>query len=461
MCTALLFMQLALMALRPVISLLPAPEFRESEMFSMPVFSVHVATQSEPPDLVIDTLRALLIQDFPQDHYEIIVMDNNTRDAALWKPVHKFCGGRGNSLKFLHRMGVNGAKAGALNIALNHTRADATHIVTVDADYAVTPDFLTAAATALARTGADYVQFPQSYVATSGGAAGVDAELEEYFRSNATVADGAEAVLLTGTLCVVSRAALIEVGGWSGATTTEDAELGVRLCNAGYSGRFIEQIVGQGLLPFGLSDLEKQRYRWCSGNFQTLLRHFPIIFATSGRLSLHKRLVLVSQLTAWCNLSLVPTVLLIAELLLGRSHSTVSSLCALIIILSFLDVVIRVVRRSLRDRLGLDVTARAVACRIALAPQSAKATIDATFGKKQPFVVTRKSGVLSAKRIPVTQLHLFMIAAVILISIPLASPLVIAALLLLMLPFPAAIITDKSLSDYRFAVSALAEEGAI
>ncbi|MFU8863548.1 MAG: glycosyltransferase family 2 protein [Rhodobacterales bacterium] len=453
-CGVILLLQLGLMCLRPVITRFAAPRFRPTQHFSAPVFSVHVATHAEPADLVIRTLQALLDQDWPQERYEIIVMDNNTQDRRCWTPVQDFCARQAQRIRFIHRRGVQGAKAGALNIALAHTRSDASHVVTVDADYGVSPQFLSAAACALQRTGADYVQFPQSYVGVCGPVSGVDAELEEYFRSNAAVADGAEAVLLTGTLCVVSKPALIAAGGWSDASTTEDAEMGVRLCRAGYSGRFIDQVVGQGLLPFSLRDLETQRYRWCSGNFQTLLQHLRTVLTPSGPLSLHKRLVVVSQLTAWFNLAMVPTVLLLALLALGRGHTLAASLAAAVIVLSLCDVALRIIGRGLRDKLGGGVILRALACRIALAPRSARATFDAVAGGRFTFVVTDKSGTGASSRIAIPLAHLVLFVAPLLLLVVAApsEPLIHAALLTLMLPLPAAILTDRSLRAYRHAL---------
>jgi cellulose synthase/poly-beta-1,6-N-acetylglucosamine synthase-like glycosyltransferase len=451
----ILALQVALMSLRPLIARFALPTLRTTDEFNTPVFSVHIATHSEPPDMVIRTLQALQNQDWPDDLYEIVVMDNNTLDEAMWRPVEAFCANNSKRLNFLHQINVHGAKAGALNIALDHTRADASHIVTVDADYVVGSDFLSAAASALERTGADYVQFPQAYSGVTGVAAGVDAELEEYFRSNAEVADEAEAVLLTGTLCVISRNALVAAGGWSGKTTTEDAEMGVRLCNAGFTGRFINQIVGQGLLPFSLADLEKQRYRWCSGNLQTLLGHFRMIFTRQGSMSLHKRLVIVSQLTAWFNLALIPALILMAALLAGRGQSVEAILAASVIVLGLSDVVLRVIGRGLRDGLGLSVTANAIACRLALAPRSAKATFDAALGEKLNFIVTNKSGSdrSSGIQIPLVQLVLFSISLAALLSASSMNPLVVVALLTFLLPLPAAIFTANSLNSYRESIS--------
>jgi cellulose synthase/poly-beta-1,6-N-acetylglucosamine synthase-like glycosyltransferase len=454
-CIAIIAIQIALMGLRPIIACLPPRLLIGQQNVAAPWFSIHVATHSEPPDLVIRTLRGLLDQDWHADGYEIIVMDNNTTDPTLWKPVEKFCLAHPEQVRFLHQTGIQGAKAGALNIALALTNPQATHVVTVDADYVVHRNFLSLAAEALHRTGADYVQFPQSYVGTATTAPGIDAELEEYFRTNAAVADEAEAVLLTGTLCVISKVALITAGGWSGATTTEDAELGVRLCNAGYAGRFINQVVGQGLLPFSLIDLEKQRYRWCSGNARTLLKHSKTILMPAGAFNLHKRLVVVSQLTAWFNLTLVPCVLLMVWLLIGRGHSVAALLAAGIIVLSLCDIAIRVISRGLRDKLAISVVLHALACRIALAPQSAKATFDALAGGRLKFIVTDKFG--SQRRshghLKLCHLLLFATALALLIGMPDVNSIVFAALLILMLPLPAALMTDRSLRAYRETIA--------
>lgn len=454
-CAAIVVIQIALMALRPIIACLPMSLPAGRQGFGTPQFSIHVATHAEPPHLVIRTLHALLDQDWPSGGYKIIVMDNNTADPRLWKPVERFCTAHSDRITFLHQMGVSGAKAGALNIALEHTDADATHVVTVDADYVVHRDFLSRAAEALHRTGADYVQFPQSYVATTTTAPGVDAELEEYFRTNAAVADEAEAVLLTGTLCVISKTALIAVNGWSGATTTEDAELGVRLCHAGFIGRFINQIVGKGLLPLSFRDLEKQRYRWCSGNVQTLLRHGRTILTPTGNFNMHKRLVILSQLTAWFSLALVPFALLTVWMLTSQEHTGAATLAAGAIVLSLCDITIRVVARGLRDRQALPVILHALACRIALVPQSAKATFDALTGCRLTFVVTDKSGDRGQVTGPLSACHLMVFATsvLLLISAQPTEPLILAALLALLLPLPAAVLTDTRLRAYRAAIA--------
>ena len=51
---------------------------------------IHVPTYSEPPDMVMATLDGLAALDYPD--YEVLVVDNNTRDPALWRPVQHTAG---------------------------------------------------------------------------------------------------------------------------------------------------------------------------------------------------------------------------------------------------------------------------------------------------------------------------------------------------------------------------------
>lgn len=342
--------QIGIMVVRVAVGRFDLPTVKRIAKNFNPIFSVHVATHNEPPAMVLRTLHALADQYWPANDYEVVVIDNNTADPALWRPVQALCGEFGSNFRFLHKMGVQGAKAGALNIALAHTRADASHIITVDADYVVDQDFLFHAAKALRRTGADYVQFPQAYAACTETAAGVDVELEEYFRNNARMADGCEAVLLTGTLCVISRLALEAVGGWSGQTTTEDAEMGVRLCRKGFNGRFIDRVVGRGYLPCSLRDLERQRHRWAGGNLQTLIAHAPAILFGRDGMSWRRRGAILSQLCAWLNFSLVSTLVLLTSLFTAQVGSILTVLAAISVLLSFADIITRLFWRGLRDR---------------------------------------------------------------------------------------------------------------
>ena len=64
--------------------------------------------------MVIATLRALTRLDYPR--YEIVLIDDNTDDERLWRPVEEWCERYG--VKFAHLRDWPGYKSGALNYAL-------------------------------------------------------------------------------------------------------------------------------------------------------------------------------------------------------------------------------------------------------------------------------------------------------------------------------------------------------
>ena len=102
---------------RPRTSLPAAPRVH------YPLVSIHVPTHAEPPELVIATLNALAGLRYP--HYEVLVIDNNTHDAALWRPLEAHCARLGSRFRFFHLEDWPGAKAGALNYALTQVSPEA------------------------------------------------------------------------------------------------------------------------------------------------------------------------------------------------------------------------------------------------------------------------------------------------------------------------------------------------
>jgi len=105
----------------------------------LPMVSLHVPAHNEPPDMVIDTLRSLLRLDYPR--YEVILIDDNTDDEELWRPVEAWCAR--HNVKFAHLENWPGYKSGALNYALRRMASpDAEVIGVIDSDYQIEPGFL-------------------------------------------------------------------------------------------------------------------------------------------------------------------------------------------------------------------------------------------------------------------------------------------------------------------------------
>lgn len=279
---------------------------------SDPFVSIHLAIHNEPPELVIDTLNAL--SRLSHVTFEVIVVDNNTTNPSAWLPVQTHCKSLGPCFHFHHRMGVIGAKAGALNIALELMSERATHIAVVDADYQVCSDFLQVAIEHMRETGTDYVQLPQSYRSVTGKQTTVENELNDYFHRHAQTAESAGAMLLTGTLSLIKAEALQRVGGWPTQTITEDAELALRFHRHGLSGSYLARRAGHGLLPPNLDELKGQRHRWIVGNVHCLIRE--LLWRVRHDAARPLTLSHWAQLSAWCSFVTIPSALMVLGSLL-------------------------------------------------------------------------------------------------------------------------------------------------
>ncbi|HLU05806.1 MAG TPA: glycosyltransferase [Woeseiaceae bacterium] len=356
---------------------------------AQPRVSVHVPCCNEPPDIVIGTLDALARLDW--ENYEVICLDNNTPDPADWQPLEEHCRRLGDRFRFYHFDAIRGAKAGALNRALELTDPQSEYIAVVDADYRVQPNFLHCARTYLADHSLSHVQFPQAYRNTCDRASGIARDFSHYFDVFMPTANDTGATLLTGTMSVIRRSVLEDVGGWSSASVTEDAELGARLAVAGHSGCFVPEVLGRGLLPATLETMQAQRRRWVHGNASTL---FGLSVADWKQLGRARVIGVVAQLTAWFNGMLVPAIVLITVALArleGDLHVLAASLSGLALLLQVgaRAVIIGLAPRPARSRASLP---RALAAHFGLAWEGATAWIESLIGMRMQFIRTDKTG---------------------------------------------------------------------
>ena len=254
-----------------------------------PRISIHVPCYNEPPDMVIETLDALARLDY--ENYEVIVLDNNTRDPARWRPIEAHCTGLGPKFRFYHLDDVKGFKAGALNEALKLTDPQVAYVAVIDSDYQVEPFWLRRALPSFASDKVALVQGPQDY---RDGHSSVFKFMcfEEYrgfFHIGMVERNEHDAIIQHGTMTIVRRDVLENVGGWATWCITEDTELGLKLFEAGYSAAYIPQSMGKGLTPDTLAAFMSQRYRWVYGAMQIMKRHAGAVFLGRTDLSWAQR----------------------------------------------------------------------------------------------------------------------------------------------------------------------------
>jgi glycosyltransferase involved in cell wall biosynthesis/energy-converting hydrogenase Eha subunit A len=238
-----------------------------------PMVSLHVPAHNEPPDMVIDTLRSLLRIDYPQ--YEIILIDDNTDDEALWRPVESWCARHG--VKFKHLQDWPGYKSGALNYALREMTDERAEVIgVVDSDYQIEPGFLRRCAPAFAEPWVGFVQSPQDYRGWQSARyyRRLYYSYKYFFAVSQPSRNERDGAIFAGTMGLIRRVALEQLGGWDEWCITEDAELSLRLLRAGFSGLHVDQSWGYGIMPLTFEALKGQRYRWCFGGIQILRMHW-------------------------------------------------------------------------------------------------------------------------------------------------------------------------------------------
>ncbi|HJV25747.1 MAG TPA: glycosyltransferase [Aromatoleum sp.] len=263
-----------------------------------PFVSIHLACCNEPPEMVIATIDSLAAMQY--QNFEVLVLDNNTKDEALWKPLEKRCEELGSRFRFYHLDNWPGFKAGALNFGLRQTDPRAEVVGVVDADYVVSPDWLSCLIPHFAERNVSVVQAPQAHRdwETQPFRRMCNWEFDGFFRIGMHHRNERNALIQHGTMTLVRRSALEEVGGWSEWCICEDTELGLRLIEKGYDTRYVDHILGRGLTPADFPAIKSQRFRWAFGAMQILKHHLPAMLGPS-KLNIAQRYHFLTGWFAW------------------------------------------------------------------------------------------------------------------------------------------------------------------
>ncbi|MHB1526750.1 MAG: glycosyltransferase [Candidatus Dormibacteria bacterium] len=239
-----------------------------------PAVCIQVPAYNEPPEMLALTIEQLMRQDYP-GRWAVQVVDNNTPDEATWRPIEELCRNLGGRVQFMHLASWPGFKAGALNEATKRLPAWVEVISVVDADYLVDPGFLRATARHFADPAVAFVQTPQHYREweNDGYLAGLFYSYKYFFDIAMVSRHEHNAIIFGGTMGLIRRSALEQIGGWAEWCITEDAEASLRLLGGGYRGVYDQRSYGAGLMPLSFEGLKKQRFRWAFGGVQILRKH--------------------------------------------------------------------------------------------------------------------------------------------------------------------------------------------
>ena len=252
-------------------------ELRDEQL---PTVSIMVPAHNEAK-VIVRTAEALLRFDYPEDKYEIIIINDNSSDdsAALLEEVKRKNPGR--KFKVINTDAVTGGKGKSNALNIGYQQCTGEYIAIYDADN--TPE-----RPALRRLASTIVR-EDSLGAVIGKfrTRNRNATLLTRFINIETLAFQwmAQAgrwkifhlCTIPGTNFIIRRTILDAIGGWDVKAVAEDTEISFRIYMMGYQIRFIPQAVTWEQEPQTASVWFRQRTRWVKGNIYVLIKNIPLL----------------------------------------------------------------------------------------------------------------------------------------------------------------------------------------
>ncbi|HEX6350896.1 MAG TPA: glycosyltransferase [Candidatus Dormibacteraeota bacterium] len=248
--------------------------YRKPDPGYRPPVALQVPAYNEPLEVVEKTLRSLA--ELRYDRLLVQVVDNNTPEEKVWRGLEKLCQELGPRFQFIHLENWPGFKAGALNEATRRLPKEYEVLGIVDADYVVEPGWLEELVGLFADPKVAFVQSSQDYRDWKDDAylRGLFYSYRYFFDVSMPSRAQRNAIIFAGTMGLLRRSVLEEIGGWNPDCVTEDSEASLRMLGRGYSGIYDPGTPGAGLMPLSFDGLKKQRFRWSLGGIQILRLHW-------------------------------------------------------------------------------------------------------------------------------------------------------------------------------------------
>lgn len=223
---------------------------------SRPTVDVYVCTYDEPEEVVLATLAGCRALRYPHTTY---LLDDGRRENM--RELAELTGA-----VYMTRPDNLHAKAGNINAALPRTQGDLVFML--DADHVPMPDALDALVGYFEDERLGLVQSPHDFSnqdSVQHYAVGRH-EQSLFFHAVCPGKDRHGAAFWCGSAAVIRREALLGIGGVATETIAEDFHTTIRLQRHGWTSRYHDEVLVQGLAPHDLDGYLLQRDRWSRGN---------------------------------------------------------------------------------------------------------------------------------------------------------------------------------------------------
>jgi cellulose synthase/poly-beta-1,6-N-acetylglucosamine synthase-like glycosyltransferase len=260
-----------------------APVVKEVDLKNYPFVTIQLPVFNEKyvASRLIDAITKI---QYPKDKLEFQVLDdsNDSTTAILQSKIDEYKK-LGFDISLIRRTDRVGFKAGALKYGLETAKGE--FIAIFDADFIPDKDFLYKSIPLFSNPKVGVVQSRWEHInenyslLTKLQAFGLDAHffIEQPGRSAAN-----HFINFNGTAGVWRKKTIIDAGGWSSDTLTEDLDLSYRAQLKGWKFEYLRELESPAELPVTLPAVKSQQYRWMKGGAECFVKNAKKIQRSSS-----------------------------------------------------------------------------------------------------------------------------------------------------------------------------------
>lgn len=247
-----------------------------------PTVSIMIPAHNEEK-VIYNTVRSLLLLNYPKDKYEIIVINDNSSDKTKDELERVKNDYDGNNLKVINTDKITGGKgkSNALNIGFNYSNGD--YIAIYDADNTAEKNALKYLITRIHydnSLGAVIGKFRTRNKKSSILTRFINIEtLSFQWMSQGGRWNLFNLCTIPGTNFVIRRDIINKLGGWDTKAIAEDTEISFRIYKLGYKIAFMPLAVTWEQEPETVKVWFKQRTRWAKGNIYVISKYMKVLLS--------------------------------------------------------------------------------------------------------------------------------------------------------------------------------------
>ncbi len=369
----------------------PSKIFQPNVTVQLPIYNEKYVVER-----LIDAVSNLA---YPKEKLEIQILDdsNDETTGIILKKIESLRV-LNLDIKLIHRENRAGYKAGALDHGLK--LATGEFIAIFDADFIPERDFLEKTLPHFLEPSTGAVQTRWGHInkdysiLTKLQAFGLDAHFS--IEQGARNAAGSF-INFNGTCGVWRKECILDAGGWSSDTLTEDLDLSYRAQLKHWKFKYLENISTPGELPVIMPAIKAQQYRWNKGGAETARKIFGKVLTSD--------FTITNKLHAFFHLFnssvflgvFIAAVLSVPMLFIKKDHAELTWIFDIgtILLLGFLSISVFywVATRQFQDHPGktfFNLFPGFLMISMGLSLHNGIAVVEGLFGFKTPFVRTPK-----------------------------------------------------------------------